>query len=1052
MGAASWFDDHIHQIFFRFGLICHRFRLPLLVTSILFTAFSSIGFLWIDQQTTKDPEYVFSPEGAPWRKERQILSEYWPLDEQRFWPGKSYDLKGFVDVIVAGRVEDEYGRPNILSLAYLDEVARVNDYIIHNLTIPVEVEGKKYEVAYTDLCMTFEWKCFLNDHLTMLMPRSRWGNFSESIAEFAHDIIVKEINVTYPIGWRGTEPIYFGALVGAPHLNDGEGHFDYAKAIRLSYNTREEKVGNVSFIWRKRLTDYLTNKTHPPSPILDFGMFHNESLPEGLQDVADTLAPKFVGTCAILVTFCYAVSIVLIRHENGVLAIDWVRSKPIVAFAGLVCPLMAVVTAFGLVLWSGAYYNAIVNVSPFLVLAIGIDDLFIMSAAWHRTNPELSPARRMAETLQEAAVAITITSVTDITTFAIGMFTPLPGVRMFCLYTCVQCAFTYIYQLWFFSPILAYSAEMEDHGKHSLFFNKALEPGEAKNNLQLHLLAGSVSRRARFRKKVSIKLHSDEKEPTTKGWKTKLGEAMRKFETKLEHHESDMEGIKDEETMVSRLFKEVIGPFILEKSTQYCALAIYCVYFSFAILGCCQMREGLSPKFLVREHFYLSNFYTLIDETFWNEGLQMQVVVSTPPDLSDPAERAEFSSLVRSFEHTEYTMAHNATMLWLNAYERYLHEQHEDLGIAKPTNKEEWYRRCRDWLLVAGGRRLWEMDMVWGSGEDHYTLKAFRFQVGLRHYNSPVDHTNSCKLMRSIAAQFTKFNVTTFHEYYPFADQYLELKPSLTRNFVLGLLSMFIATVIMIPDWRAALAVVLAIGSINIGVLGYMTFWGVNLDSVSVITVIMCVGFAVDLSAHIAYAYSQAFGTAHERAVESLETLGWPVFLGASSTILGICVLTLVDSYIVQIFFKTVFLVISFSMIHGLLFLPIILMFMIPEPRKRTTVKQLHPSVNAPELEEEFPPRFDSSRPPSRDSSRNNSEDFSVKKRDEERKNRDEEDGDKMQRRSRASSLSSFKQNLETIGEHSDEGEDSASEKPEADESSSSTHSENLNNDQTAGH
>lgn len=45
--------------------------------------------------------------------------------------------------------------------------------------------------------------------------------------------------------------------------------------------------------------------------------------------------------------------------------------------------------------------------------------MFIMVAAWHRTNPELSPARRMAETLQEAAVAITITSITDIVSWSV---------------------------------------------------------------------------------------------------------------------------------------------------------------------------------------------------------------------------------------------------------------------------------------------------------------------------------------------------------------------------------------------------------------------------------------------------------------------------------------------------------------------------------------------------------------------------------------------------------------------------------------------------------
>ncbi len=49
------------------------------------------------------------------------------------------------------------------------------------------------------------------------------------------------------------------------------------------------------------------------------------------------------------------------------------------------------------------------------------------------------------------------------------------------------------------------------------------------------------------------------------------------------------------------------------------------------------------------------------------------------------------------------------------------------------------------------------------------------------------------------------------------------------------------------------------------------------------------------------------------------------------STILGIAVLVTVDAYIVLIFFKTVFLVIAFSMIHGLVFLPILLTFIMPQ-------------------------------------------------------------------------------------------------------------------------
>jgi hypothetical protein len=67
--------------------------------------------------------------------------------------------------------------------------------------------------------------------------------------------------------------------------------------------------------------------------ILEFGLFHNESLPEGLQDVADTLTPKFVIMSAILFGFCLACSIVLLEYEGSV-SVDWVRSKPLLGLAG----------------------------------------------------------------------------------------------------------------------------------------------------------------------------------------------------------------------------------------------------------------------------------------------------------------------------------------------------------------------------------------------------------------------------------------------------------------------------------------------------------------------------------------------------------------------------------------------------------------------------------------------------------------------------------------------------------------------------------------------
>ncbi|KAH7729884.1 protein C24B5.3 [Aphelenchoides avenae] len=247
------------------------------------------------------------------------------------------------------------------------------------------------------------------------------------------------------------------------------------------------------------------------------------------------------------------------------------------------------------------------------------------------------------------------------------------------------------------------------------------------------------------------------------------------------------------ETFVNRLFREYYGPSLLTNKIKAYVAVCYILYISCAIYGLSQIKEGLNPKNLVRRSFYLSDFYVFIDETFWVEGLQMQVVVNKPPDLFNQTQRDHLYEMIHSFENTEYTMGRNATLLWLDAFEAKLKDDEERFNISLPSSSAEWYQRCKEWLLIAGGRRLWELDMDWHRNESNNErgrLKAFRFQVGLRSYRTPTDHTNSCKLMREIASRFAEFNVTTFHEYYPFADQYLELKPALYRNCALAVICM----------------------------------------------------------------------------------------------------------------------------------------------------------------------------------------------------------------------------------------------------------------------
>ncbi|TKR92195.1 hypothetical protein L596_006894 [Steinernema carpocapsae] len=221
----------------------------------------------------------------------------------------------------------------------------------------------------------------------------------------------------------------------------------------------------------------------------------------------------------------------------------------------------------------------------------------------------------------------------------------------------------------------------------------------------------------------------------------------------------------------------------------------------------------------------------------------------------------------------------------------------------------------------------WEHDVVWGTMPDGTKgITKFRFLVGMRGISRTSQQQETTFLMRDVAARYPDYNVTTFMPLWLFTDQYALVIPNTIQNIVIALAVMIAIAIALIPQPLCAFWVAFAIGSIDVGVIGFMTLWSVNLDAISMITIIMSIGFSVDYAAHITYGYVSAKETTPGgRIASALGHLGWPLTQGALSTIIAVGVLANVPSYMIQTFFKTVFLAIVIGVIHGLIFLPVVL-------------------------------------------------------------------------------------------------------------------------------
>ncbi|XP_027138278.1 patched domain-containing protein 3-like [Larimichthys crocea] len=175
-------------------------------------------------------------------------------------------------------------------------------------------------------------------------------------------------------------------------------------------------------------------------------------------------------------------------------------------------------------------------------------------------------------------------------------------------------------------------------------------------------------------------------------------------------------------------------------------------------------------------------------------------------------------------------------------------------------------------------------------------------------------------------AEDCPIKLLVYHPSFIYFDQYTVIADNTIQTMLVAVAVMLVISLLLIPHPLCSIWVCFAIASVIVGVTGFMVLWGVNLDSISMINLVMCIGFSVDFSAHISYAFvSSQKSDVNEKAIDALANLGYPVVQGALSTILGVVVLSMSGSYIFRTFFKIVFLVITFGLLHGLMFIPVFL-------------------------------------------------------------------------------------------------------------------------------
>lgn len=548
---------------------------------------------------------------------------------------------------------------------------------------------------------------------------------------------------------------------------------------------------------------------------------------------------------------------------------DCVTSKPWEATCGVLTTILSVGGSYGIMFYAGYPFMSLLLVMPVLVLALGLDVTFIVLRSWRMTNPEMPVGDRLAETMAECGPSIVITSLTNIISAGVGAITYTPAVHMFCLSTAIAVTILFFLQITFFAAAIALGARRE-HAQYNAF-----------------LLC------------VKVKKVSEVAVPTDVA-RTENDEMVKHME------------IHDWWYTVAKQLAKFECTYICRALVTLLLFA----YWGLAIWGCTNLTLGMTPEKFFLPDSILNKYYQT-ENGGLHEALTLYVFVSQAPNFTNVAEAQRFNNLVREFEQLPTSFGSDATMLWVRPY--------NDFKEWSSTGDGDFYENMPEFLDSSLGSK-WKQYIFKNSFNDSsvYVPKFF-FSTVFKPAKTWGERADYTVTWRGIVDKYSEFNISIWddeNENY-ISDQLLAIPQNTIQDVIVTGICMALICILFIPNVFNTLCAMITIFSINVGVFGFLVHWGVGLDPISMATLLMAIGFSVDFTSHISFHYYTSEGSnQREKLTTALASIGYPMIQSGTSTALSIACICFVPSYMVWIFFKTVFLVVLFGLLHGLLILP----------------------------------------------------------------------------------------------------------------------------------
>ncbi|KAF4533134.1 hypothetical protein B566_EDAN007945 [Ephemera danica] len=505
----------------------------------------------------------------------------------------------------------------------------------------------------------------------------------------------------------------------------------------------------------------------------------------------------------------------------------------------------SIVASYGFCFYTGFFYGPIHPILPFLLLGIGVDDIFVIVQSLDNLTPaekQMPVAERIGRTLKYAGPSITITSLTDIVAFAVGTTTVMPSLKSFCFFASMGILFLYIFVVLFFVSCVAvdeYRIQSKRDGCLCI----------QRNN-----------------------------------WKPNSC-SQRDFQ-KL-------------------FFAKIFCPILLKPP----------------------VKQKFDPIWYLNQESYPLKFSDALKQYFPKHGTRAGIYIG---GIDYYEEKENLNKLVDLLGKNPY-INKETIHFWYKDYQKWL-----ELTEYAPDSEEEFRGYLTEYLLTKEGLSFMKDIKFSRVPFGDYKITASQIPIQHIHMNTTAEQVQAMKSVRDL---LNSINLTTGNtsQMVAFSHEYISwtanqvIGEELARNLALTICAVAVVTIILIRNIRTSIWVICCVCFTLVNLVGSMYLFGLTIEISTSIVIILCVGLAVDYSAHIGHKFTTLKGTRDERAKDTLVLIGPAVLNGGISTFLAFVMLSNSDSYIFTTFFKLFLSVVFYGLFHGLFFLPVILSIYGPE-------------------------------------------------------------------------------------------------------------------------